>query len=150
MTSQTGQAVQLGWTYTFAQGMFTGASGTGSTFNANNQTSGVGLSFGLAQSAAVNNAPTFSPLNAIPVLFGETAAFTPDETVTIFLSRYSTPGTVMSQIPSNALTFNLSSQSPNATLGFNDATNTFYLISGGSSAVASPFHFAQSLARRAA
>jgi hypothetical protein len=150
MTSQTGQPAQLGWTYTFAQGIFTGASGTGVTFNVNNQMSSPALSFGLAQSATVNNTATFSPLNAIPVLDNEIASFTPDETVTIFLSRYSTPGTVMSQIPSGALTFSLSSQSPTATLGFNDSTNTFYLISGGSSAVASPFHFAKSLARRAA
>jgi hypothetical protein len=150
MTSQTADPAQLGWIYTFAQGMFTGASGTGDTFNVNNQMSSQGLSFGLAQSATVNNTTTFAPLNAVPVLSNENASFTPEETLSIFLSSYSDNGSVISQVASNALSFSLSSKSPTANIGFNDSTNTFYLMSSDSKAVASPFQFAKSLARRRA
>jgi len=68
MTSQTQEPAQAGWIYTFSEGQFSGASGTGGTFNVDNQMSANDFSFGLAQSATVNNTTTFAPLNAVPVL----------------------------------------------------------------------------------
>jgi len=127
MTSQTGSAAQLGWIYTFQQGIFTGAQGSGSTFNVSDEMQG-SFSFGLAQAATVNNVSTIAPLNAVPVLYNEQASFTPQETISVFLSSYSNNGTVISQVASNALVVTLSSQSPTANLGFNDSTNTFYPI----------------------
>ena len=127
MTSQTQAPVQPGWLYTFEQGQFSGASGTGSTFNLANQMASGSFNFGLAQQATVNNVSTLAPLNAQPVLYNEQASFTPIETISIFLSSYSNNGVVISQVASNALTVQLTSQSPIASVGFNDATNTFYL-----------------------
>ncbi|HVG34713.1 MAG TPA: hypothetical protein VM911_16710, partial [Pyrinomonadaceae bacterium] len=50
MTSQTGEPVQTGWTYTFAHGQFTGAAGGGQgTFNVSDQMTGANFNFGLAQ-----------------------------------------------------------------------------------------------------
>ena len=125
-TSVTAAPVQTGWTYTFAQGSFTGAQGGGSaTYNMNNQQNGM-YSFGLSQQAVINNMPVMAPLNAIPVMYNEGATFTPEETVSIFLSNTSNNGVVLSQVSSNALTVTLTSQTPTASIGFNDSNNTFY------------------------
>ena len=128
MTSVTPSSVQPGWTYTLQNGSFTGASGGGaSTFNALNQMNTYPFNFGLAQQAYVNNVQTTAPLNAVPVLYTQTASFTPIETISVFLSSYTNNGVVISQVAGNALTVQLTSQSPSATIGFNDATNQFYL-----------------------
>lgn len=126
-TSVTGAPVQTGWTYTFAQGQFTGAQGgsTG-TFNMANQQGGM-FNFGLSQQAIVNNVPVMAPLNAIPVLNNESATFTPKETVSIFLSNSVNNGVVLSQVASNALAVTLTSQNATANIGFNDGKNSFYL-----------------------
>ena len=127
MTSQTPSAVQTGWTYTFAQGQFTGASGGQSgSFNVDNQQSN-GINFGLAQSATVNGTSVLAPLNAVPVNMNETASFTPIETVSIYLSSYENNGVVISSVAGNALTVQLTSASSIANIGFNDSNNTFYL-----------------------
>ncbi|HKS29528.1 MAG TPA: hypothetical protein VJS44_16995 [Pyrinomonadaceae bacterium] len=131
MTSQTDTPVQRGWTYTFAQGMFTGGSGTGTSFNVLNNTPTGSFNFGLAQQATVNNVKTIAPLNAAPVLYNQTGAFTPQEIVSIFLSSYSNNGTVITNVAGNALAVTLSSSAPTANVAFNDATNTFYLIQPG-------------------
>ncbi|WP_437962987.1 hypothetical protein WME76_48155 (plasmid) [Sorangium sp. So ce119] len=144
MTSQTAAPVQPGYLYTFAQGQFTSASGSGGTYNVvNGQVNG--FNFGLAQQATVNNTATLAPLNSVPVLFNEEVSFTPIETVSIFLSSYINNGVVISQIAGAALTVQLTSQSPTATVGFNDATNEFYLIP---SAVNSPQDYMRRLASR--
>lgn len=125
-TSVTGAYVQTGWTYTLKNGVFNGATGGGAgTFNTNNQQGGM-LSFGLSQSAWVNNVQVNAPLNAIPVLNNESASFTPEETVSIFLSNSVNNGVVLSQVASNALPVTLTSQNPTANIGFTDASNTFY------------------------
>lgn len=132
MTSQTETPAQLGWLYTFQNGFFTGAQGGGDTFNIANQMQSGSLtpfSFGLAQQAIVNNVKTFAPLNAVPVLYNNRASFTPQEKLSVFLSSYSDNGTVISQVASDALGITLTSQSPIANVGFNDANNTFYLQS---------------------
>ncbi len=136
MTSQTQAPVQEGWMYTFEQGQFSGSSGTGDTFNVDNQMSNGFFNFGLAQQATVNNVSTLAPLNAQPVLYNESASFTPIETISIFLSSYSNNGVVISQVASNALVVQLTSQSPTASVGFNDATNTFYLVSSATRSAA--------------
>lgn len=128
MTSVTTTPVQPGWIYTFENAQFNGSAGGGSgTFNLENDMQG-SFNFGLAQQATVNNVTTFAPLNAMPVLFNEQASFTPEETVSIFLSSYVNNGVVISQVASNALVVTLTSQTPTANIGFNDASNTFYLL----------------------
>ena len=135
MTSSTPNPVQAGWTYTFQQGQFTGASGgAAGAFNVDNQQSN-GINFGLAQTANVNGSSVLAPLNAVPVNMNQTASFTPIETVSIFLSSYENNGVVISSVAGNALAVQLSSASPTATIGFNDTNNTFYL-SGSNTALA--------------
>lgn len=130
MTSTSSNAVQEGWLYTFQNGQFNGGtSGTGTTFNVANQMNNASYNFGLAQYASVNNVSTFAPLNAVSVLYNETASFTPQEIISIYLSSFSNNGTVISSVASNALTVTLTSTSPSAVIGFNDANNTFYLNS---------------------
>jgi hypothetical protein len=67
-----------------------------------------------------------APLNAVPVMTNESASFTPEETVSIFLSNIVNNGVVLSQVASNSLSVTLTSQSASAKIGFNDASNTFY------------------------
>ena len=124
--SSTNAPVQLGWTYTLEGGDFAGAVGGGSnTFSAENQQGGT-YSFGLAQSAVVNGVSVTAPLNAIPVANNETVSFTPEQTLSIFLSTTQNNGVVLSQVAGNALTVSLSSQTPTATIGFNSTSSTFY------------------------
>jgi len=126
MTSQTESAAQLGWTYTFANGIFNGASGgDGTAYNANNQQGGT-YGMGLAQQAMVNNVQTFAPLSVVDVLNDETANFTPEIQLSIFLSASQNNGSVLSQVAGNAYSFTLSSSVPSISLDFNDTTNTFY------------------------
>lgn len=121
--------MQTGWKYTFQQGQFIGAQGgSTSTFNMSNQQGGM-FNFGLSQQAMVNNISVMAPLNAIPVLTGEGATFTPEETVSIFLSNVVNNGVVLSQVASNALVVTLTSQNPSANIGFTDSNNSFYLSS---------------------
>ena len=130
MNSVTDVPVQTGWIYTFEQGHFKSNAGSGDTFNAENQMNEF-FSFGLAQQATVNNISTIAPLNAVTVLFNEEAIFSPQEQISIFLSSCNN-GSLINQVPGNALTVALTSQQPVATVGFNDVQDTFYLISGGS------------------
>jgi hypothetical protein len=126
-TSVTGAPVQTGWLYTFAEGGFTGASGgAAGTFNMQNEQGGM-LNFGLSQQAMANNVPVNAPLNSIPVGNDESASFTPEETVSIFLANSVNNGVVLSQVASNALVVTLSSQNAIANIGFTDSNNTFYL-----------------------
>jgi hypothetical protein len=129
-TSHTAGNVQLGWTYTLnPAGVFVGAAGGGATtFTASNQ-HGDQLGFGLAQSANVNGVPVLAPLNVVTMLNNELATFTPIETISVYLSAYVDNGVVISQIAGDALEITLTSQSPSATLGFNDSSNSFYLAS---------------------
>ena len=141
-TSVTNVPVQPGWTYTFQQGQFTGnQGGSNNTFNLQNAQGGM-FSFGLSQQAIVNNVPIMAPLNAIPVLNNEGATFTPEETVSIFLSNVVNNGVVLSQVASNALVVTLSSQTPSASIGFTNTSNTFYMVSEG---MLTSHHFAKRL-----
>ena len=146
-TSVTGVPVQTGWTYLFSKGQFAGSQGGPSgTFNMTNQQGGL-FNFGLSQQAIVNNVPVMAPLNAIPVLNNEGASFTPEETISIFLSNAVNNGVVLSQVASNALVVTLTSQSASANIGFTDSNNTFYLQG---SQVATSHEFATRLISSAA
>jgi len=127
MTSIADGTIQPGWLYTFANGVFNGANGTGSTFNIQNSDNSYPLSFGLAQQATVNGQSAYAPLNCVPVLYNQQVSFTPIETLSIFLSNYTDNGVVISQVAGNALVVELTSQQPTATIGFNGTNNTFYL-----------------------
>jgi hypothetical protein len=127
--SSTPQQAQLGWIYTFQNNTFTGAQGGGgdaATYNLTNAQVTT-FSFGLSQQAVVNGqSTTFVPLNAVPVMHNQQATFSPGKTVYIFLSTNLGNGVVISAVPDQALKVTLTPQTPVA-IGFNDATNTFYL-----------------------
>jgi len=130
MTSQTQEPVQVGWTYTFKEGMFNGASGgTQGAYTANNQMSSNNYNMGLAQEASINNVTVLAPLNAVPILSNEMVSFTPQENISIFLSSFQNNGTVISQVVGSVLPVTLTSAQPTANVGFKDDTNSFYLIS---------------------
>ncbi len=117
-----------GFIYTFSGGPLQGAPGKDGMFNLSNEMGSGSYSFGLAQSATVNNQPTpLAPLNATPMLFNQTAQFTPPTTVAIFLSTCTSNGTVIPGISANALVIPLSSASSTVNVGFNDDANTFFL-----------------------
>ncbi|HEY1475993.1 MAG TPA: hypothetical protein VGF53_18140 [Pseudolabrys sp.] len=141
-TSVTNAPVQTGWLYTFEDGVFTGASGgAAGTLNMLNS-QGSQFTFGLSQSATVNNVAINAPLNAVPVGNNENCSFTPEENVSIFLSNVVNNGVVLSQVASNALPVTLTSQSPIANIGFTDSSNTFYLVTASAE---SPAAFARML-----
>jgi len=126
----TSGAAQPGFTYTLENGFFTGASGGApASFNAVDEQQGYSsMLLGLAQSASVNGVSVSNaPVNAMSVLFNQSASFTAIETVSIFLSSANQNGTFLSQVPSSALTVALTTQAPVANIGYNDESNMFYL-----------------------
>lgn len=128
MTSVTADAVVFDQVYTLESGAFSGApGGTSDTYVAQNSNGGT-LSFGLSQQANVNGTTVTAPINAIPVLNNETVSFTPEVTVTIFLSNVTNNGVVISDVYSTPLTVTLTSTAPAANIGFIDENNTFYQI----------------------
>jgi hypothetical protein len=127
ISSQTPNPAQVGWNYTFQNGVITGAAGGAQgSFNLSNQMQG-NFNLGLAQQATVNNASSLAPLNAVPVFYNEHANFTPQEEIFIFLSSYGNNGSVIDPISGNDWTVTLSGSQPSATVGFNDSNNTFSL-----------------------
>jgi hypothetical protein len=129
LTSTTDAAVQLGPIYEFFSNLFhpttQGAPNTYNLLNSGEQS----LTFGLAQEATVNGTTVMSPLNATRVGNAQSATFTPIETVSIYLSSFSNNGVVISQVAGSALVVQLTSQKPVANIGFNNATNSFFLVS---------------------
>lgn len=112
-----------GQMWTFANGQFSLAStGGGSAYKATNLAAN-GLSFGLQAVATVNGAAAASPLSLQPVLFNQALQITPSERVSIFLSSASASGTIIP--PAGGLT--VTAGSTPIAVGFNDATNQFYL-----------------------
>ena len=127
LESQTDQAVQTGSVYTLKDGVFTkGDGGAPGVFTAMNQDAD-GESFGLAQTAIIHGKPVLAPLNAIPVNHNQHVTFEPIETVSIYLSDIQDNGVVISDVTSDSLAVELTSETPNAKIGFNDASNTFFL-----------------------
>lgn len=125
----TDSEAQLGFLYTFAQGHFSKTGGgLANAYNVSNQMQSGSFGFGLAQRAMVNNVQALAPLSAIPLLYNEQAGFTPQETVSVFLSSYSHNGTIITQVAGNALTVTLSGQQAAINIGFDNNANTFYLL----------------------
>jgi hypothetical protein len=131
--SMTSAPVQTGLVYAFKNGSIGGpvsTAGVPQAIGLQNQTQGQTYSFGLAQGAKVNG--TTQPntmLDAVSVPWNLQASFYPPQSVMIFLSGFTQSGTVMPYLPSTALSLPLDVSKPNMSVGFNDATNTFYLIS---------------------
>jgi hypothetical protein len=132
MTSQTAGPVVTGRLYVFTQGQFTGEPGGESgSFDVENEQAN-GINFGLAQTAKINGTSALAPLNAVTVNANQTASFIPIETVSVYLTSFENNGVVISSVASNALVVTLTSDSPSATLGFDDASNTFFISGSGS------------------
>jgi len=143
LQSQTDLPVQTGFVYTLQDGVFNkGDGGTKGLFAAVNQDEN-GENFGLAQTAIIHGKSVLAPLNAIPVNHNQNVTFEPIETVSIYLSNIQDNGVVISDVSGDALTVELTSVAPNATIGFNDGSNTFFLQGTSAQAPARP-------ARRAA
>jgi hypothetical protein len=129
LTSTSDAALQLGPIYEFYTGTFhTSTQGAPTTYNLLNS-GGQSLTFGLAQEATVNGTTVMSPLNATRVGNAQNATFTPIETVSIYLSSFSNNGVVISQVAGSALVVQLTSQKPVANIGFNNKSNSFFLVS---------------------
>jgi hypothetical protein len=82
------------------------------------------ITSGLYQAATVNGKQTSSPLNATPVPSGDTAQFTPIEKVQVFVSSYQNNGLVISEVTSQTLTVDLTSQ-PSQSIYYDSTTNQF-------------------------
>ncbi|HYO91488.1 MAG TPA: hypothetical protein VEQ40_07625 [Pyrinomonadaceae bacterium] len=129
MSSLTESEALRGEAYIFAQGHFTmSAGGLAGAYNISNQMETGRFSFGLAQSALVNNVQVLAPLSALPLLYNEQVSLMPEEDILVFLSPYGNNGTVIPPIADNALSINLSSQRPSVSINFDNNTNSFYLI----------------------
>lgn len=132
MTSQSAGPAQTGLLYVFQNGQFTVApGGEPGSFNVENEQAN-GINFGLGQTAKINGTSVLAPLNAVMVNENQTASFTPIETVSVYLTSIENNGVVISRVASNALVVTLTSQSPSATLGFDDTSNTFFITGSGS------------------
>ncbi|WP_437588275.1 hypothetical protein [Sorangium sp. So ce1000] len=120
-------AAEPGWIYTLEDGQISAAAGgVADAFTAVNQMRN-GFCFGLLQEAVVNGAPVCTPESALPVLYNESAVLAPSASAWIFLTSAASGGTVLYRVPDTALSLTLTSQSPTATVGFNDHDNTFYV-----------------------
>lgn len=88
------------------------------------------ISFGLLQQATVNfGAPLLFPINIVPTLVGQTALFSPEESIYLFLSSPANNGTVLGDgVASQPLLVTLNPLSPTATVGFDDVSNQFILL----------------------
>jgi len=124
MSSST--PAQEGIMYALENGAFSNiAGGAPSVYNVKNMMEPGNFNFGLAQDVEINGVPVSAPVSASPVLYNETATFTPIETISVFLTSYTNNGVVITQVASNACTIILTSQNPTASLTFQDSTNTF-------------------------
>lgn len=83
---------------------------------------------GLLQGATVNGSSVLSPINAVGILFNQTAIFTPIETIQVYTSSFSNNGIVISQVSGNALTVQYTTNS-SASITYNDQNNQFILAS---------------------
>ena len=81
---------------------------------------------GLVQAAAVNGSSLAAPMCAVPILYNQSGAFTPIETIQVFTSFYANNGMVISSVAGNALTIQYTTNTT-ASIKYNDQTNTFIL-----------------------
>ncbi|HKS29527.1 MAG TPA: hypothetical protein VJS44_16990 [Pyrinomonadaceae bacterium] len=129
MAALTEPEARTGQLYIFEQGHFTvSEGGPPGAYNIFNQMETGSFSFGLAQSASINEVQVLAPLSALPLLYNEEVSLTPEENILLFLSSYASNGTVIPQVSANALSIILSSSQPTVNVGFDNGTNSFYLI----------------------
>ena len=120
------QNAQLGMIYTFGSNMiFSTAPGGPANVATIINGSGNPMTTGLQQSVSVNGSPVSAPVNAAALPPQAREGFAPSNVVTIFVAAVSGNGTVLPQIPGNALSLTLSSQNPVANVVFNDQTGSF-------------------------
>jgi hypothetical protein len=130
MNAQSDLPMQAGLVYEFAQGHFTAQK---TTQNVNsyiiaNNTLGGRYVFGMAQTAVVNGVAALNPFCATPVLYNQAAYFTPTNVIAVFLSSATRGGAILPP-PFNALEVAASGGASEPVVGFNDQTNTFFVIS---------------------
>lgn len=131
VNAQTDGAALPDLLYSFARGQFTAGTQTGAGYGVADQTPdphGAVYSFGLLQNATVNDTAASAPTNALSMLYGEEAWFVQQQTVSLYLAYACPNGTVISGIPPTALTITLSAAQPSASVAYNDANNTFFLV----------------------
>lgn len=87
------------------------------------------LAFGLGVALSVNERTSQTPLTIISALSNETISFQITGDVAIFLSPAGEAGVVFKRIPDDAFALTVSSDTPHANVGFNDALSTFFLVS---------------------
>lgn len=133
ITTLSKQTAAGGNTYTFANGQFGSKSSSNlpaSEYGVFNNDHGFVINgvamvtTGLYQGVSVNGRPTQSPLNAMGLLFNETAVFTPIEKVQVFVSSYQNDGLVIGEVTSEALPVDFTT-SLAQTIYYNDATDQF-------------------------
>jgi hypothetical protein len=124
--STSPQQAQTGTVYIFENGVFSAQNSSDDSIFIRNLVAGPALSFGLEQPATVNNQQTTSVVNAIRILNQQEGTFTPEENIYAFLTPVCAGGTVLAQIPQNALPVQLTSQSPAANVGYNGSA--FFLL----------------------
>lgn len=126
VNSRSGTA-QSGVVYMFKDGRFSpmGDGSPGYYCVANQMQNG--LNFGLFQQATVNSVPVSYPESIVPVLYNQTVSLQGSLTICIFLSNIQTGGTSLLQIPSTALTVQMSDHNTFANVDFDDKSNTFFL-----------------------
>ena len=131
LASTTNSPVQSNQLYTFDQrAVFSSSSAqTGGAFEVSNQQSpSQNWTMGLAQSAHVNGAmKQLAALNAMDVPYATNASFTPTENVSIWLSSFTTDGTVIAQTSGGALAVSLNPKQTTANIGFDNSMNSFVL-----------------------
>ncbi len=123
--------MEIGYVYEFTQGQFVKqqqAQSTQSYVVSNAMASG-SFAFGLAQVTTVNNVTALAPFCVVPVLCNETAYFNPTAVIATFLSTAKAAGAILPAVPSNAFDAIVKPGNSGPTLGFNDQTNMFFLLS---------------------
>ena len=114
--------------YPFETGSFgdpTGNAGT-NNYGVENEYSQQ-FTFGMAQSVTANGSKyDAAALNAVPVLSNEQAIFTPIEIVSVFLHAQFNNGVIISNITSNALDVDLTSE-PSVTIHYDSSQGKFIM-----------------------
>ena len=130
MNTKSDAPMDIGYVYVFAQGQLVKQQQAGSahSYVVSNATPTESFSFGLAQAAVVNNVSTLAPICVVPVLYNESAYFTPTTVIATFLSNAKAAGAIL-PAPPNACDVVVKPGSNVPTLGFNDQTNLFFELS---------------------
>jgi hypothetical protein len=122
--------MEVGYVYEFTQGQFVKQQACGQcSYMVGNAMPLGSFAFGLAQVATVNSVTALAPFCAAPVLYNERAYFNPTAAIATFLSTARAAGAILPAAPSNAFDAIVKPGTGGPTLGFNDRTNMFFLLS---------------------